>query len=161
MSTLKRLPMNKHLKCHLQMAVISAERSNCPRAKHGAVIFDPATHAVVSTGYNGAARGGGRLCGGEVCARDELQIPSGTSIEIGCCHAESNAIDNAARLGHRTDQMHIAVTAEPCMSCAKRIVQSGIKTVHCLGGRYTRNGLDFLRQHGVTVDEVSEDQWAE
>jgi dCMP deaminase len=46
-------------------------------------------------------------------------------------HSEQNAIANAARVGTPLEGCALLVTSHPCMSCAKTIVQAGIKQVVC------------------------------
>jgi deoxycytidylate deaminase len=44
---------------------------------------------------------------------------------------KANAIANAARVGTPLEGCALLVTSHPCMSCAKTIVQAGIKQVVC------------------------------
>jgi dCMP deaminase len=47
-------------------------------------------------------------------------------------HAERNAIYNAARIGIPIKNSSIYLTSGlPCVDCARGIVNSGIRTVHC------------------------------
>ena len=47
-------------------------------------------------------------------------------------HSERNAIYNAARIGISLKGSTIYMTCGlPCMDCARAIINSGIKTVHC------------------------------
>ncbi len=62
----------KHLQARIAQCLALAACSPCPRRKFGAVLLDPARNVVLMDGYNGAPRGGGRLCGGERCLRDGL-----------------------------------------------------------------------------------------
>lgn len=79
-------------------------------------------------------------------------IQSGTQTEIGCVHAEANVICNCAHDGVSTKGAWLFVTGEPCMACAKLIHHSGISKVFAVGGGYLgRNGVDYLRMHGVEV----------
>ena len=71
--------------------------SNCPRAQVGAFIVKD--NQPISQGFNGPPKGAAKLCGGAECRRDTLAIKSGTSTEIGCHHAEANAITQAAKNG--------------------------------------------------------------
>ena len=104
-------------------------------------------------GYNGGPRGGGRLCGGEVCLRDDEKIISGTRVEVGCHHAEMNVICNAAANGVPTDGAWLIVTGEPCMMCAKLIHHAGIEQVVIVeGGFMGANGVEYLKQHGIMVE---------
>ena len=142
----------KHLRLWIDLCRRMAEVSNCPRGKFGAIIVDEDSNTLVTSGYNGYLRHGSNLCGGlDECARDTRKIPSGTSIEVGCVHAEMNAILNAARETVSTKDKVIFVNGEPCEMCAKFIVQAGIRRVFVIGDVYKRNGLNILRGHKVPV----------
>lgn len=147
---------SKHLQARIQQCLAIAECSNCPRRKFGAVIVDPERNVVLIDGYNGAPRGGGSLCGGELCLRDEMKIPSGTSIEIGCHHAEMNALCNAAALGVAIKGAYLIVNGEPCLMCAKMLHHAGIARVICVTEGYAgKNGVSYLVGHGVEIVYVS------
>jgi dCMP deaminase len=106
-------------------------------------------------GYNGGPRGGGELCGGDVCLRETMNVQSGTRMEIGCHHAEMNVICNCAASGVATKGAWIVVTGEPCQMCAKMIHHAGVTRVIVVGGGYAgENGLEYLRRHGVEVETV-------
>jgi dCMP deaminase len=152
-SSLKR----KHLKLWIDLCRRIAAVSNCPRGKFGAIIVDEESNTLVTSGYNGYLRGGSNLCGGlDECAREARKIQSGTYIEIGCVHAEMNAILNSARETVSTKDKVLFVNGEPCEMCAKFIVQAGIKRVYVIGNVYRRNGLSILRAHRVKVNVVGE-----
>ena len=103
-------------------------------------------------GYNGGPRGGGELCGGEVCLRDTENVVSGTRVEVGCHHAEMNVICNAAANGVPTKNAWLIVTGEPCMMCAKLIHHAGVTRVIVVDGGFGGvNGVDYLISHGVVV----------
>lgn len=79
-------------------------------------------------------------------------IPSGGNVEVGCVHAEMNIICNCAHDGVPTKGTWLFVTGEPCLMCSKLIHHAGIVKVFAVGGGYMgRNGVDYLRQHGVEV----------
>lgn len=145
----------KHIRIRVEQCLALAKASNCPRRKFGALLLDPERNVVLMDGYNGGPRGGGRLCGGEVCLRDTMGVQSGTRMEIGCHHAEMNVICNAAANGVPTKGALLIVTGEPCMMCSKMIHHAGILTVLVVDGGYAgANGVDYLRQHGVDVRGV-------
>lgn len=122
--------------------------SPCPRGKVGAVIYDLETYAIISDGYNGPPRKGGNLCGGDICTRTEQGIQSGTACEVGCHHAEMNALLNALRLGHSTLGAGLIVTCEPCLMCAKMIHHAGIAKVLYLNKGYASlEGVEYLEEH--------------
>lgn len=143
---------DKHVKVRVEQCLALAKASNCPRRKFGAMLLDPERNVVLMDGYNGGPRGGGELCGGDVCLRDVQHVQSGTMMEIGCHHAEMNVVCNAAANGVRSAGAWLIVTGEPCMMCAKMIHHAGIVRVLVVEGGYAgANGVDYLRQHGVEV----------
>lgn len=105
---------DKHIKIRIEQCLALAKASNCPRRKFGALLIDPKRNVVLMDGYNGGPRGGGKLCGGNKCLRDEQNVASGTMTEIGCHHAEMNVICNAAANGVKTDGAWLIITGEPC-----------------------------------------------
>lgn len=146
---------DKHKQAYMKICDINAGLSEClKKDRHfGALIVDPDENTIVAGGYNGYIRGGSTHCGGEgICLRDTLGIKSGTRFEIGCIHAEENAITNAGRQGVSTVGKWLFVNGEPCMLCARRIVQSGIVKVVIRAGKYNNNGIDILEENGVEVE---------
>ncbi|MCK5547417.1 MAG: cytidine deaminase, partial [Thermoplasmata archaeon] len=117
---------DKHVKMWVSVCMDIAKVSNCPRGKFAALIIDEESNTLVASGYNGYLRGGAPLCGGEDCGRDAKGIESGKNIEIGCIHAEMNALVNCARETVSSQRKIMFVNGEPCVMCAKLIVQAGI-----------------------------------
>lgn len=135
----------------LEHAQLHASFSPCPRGHVGAWIIDPVTNSPISAGYNGPPRGAqGHLCGGEFCDRDTLAIESGTHTEIGCHHAESNALMNALRTGGNVRGAVIIVSKPPCLSCAKLIHHAGISAVYTVASKQYPEGTDYLDSVGVS-----------
>ena len=146
----------KHVRIRIEQCLALAKASNCPRRKFGALLLDPDRNVILMDGYNGGPRGGGHLCGGDVCLRDTMEIKSGTRMEIGCHHAEMNVICNAAANGVPTRGAWMIVTGEPCVMCAKLIHHSGIARVLVVDGGYAgENGVEYLRNHDVEVVPVA------
>lgn len=146
---------DKHIRARVEQCLVISSLSNCPRRKFGALLFDPVRNVDLISGYNGAARGGGELCGGDVCERERLQIASGTQVERGCHHAEMNALCNAAAHGIATAGAWLIVTGEPCLMCAKLLHHAGITKVLVVNKGYSGvNGVEYLKQHGVEVQLV-------
>lgn len=142
----------KHLKIRIEQCLALAKASNCPRAKFGSLLVDPDRNVILMDGYNGGPRGGGELCGGDVCLRDTENVVSGTRVEVGCHHAEMNVICNAAANGVSTKNAWLIVTGEPCMMCAKLIHHAGVTRVIVVDGGFGgANGVDYLNSHGVVV----------
>ncbi len=114
----------------MQIAEIVKTRSTCLRRQVGAVIVKD--NRMITTGYNGAPSGlkhCGELGG---CERERLGIPSGERHELcRALHAEQNAIIQAAKLGISTEGATIYVTLQPCVICAKMLINAGIvRIVH-------------------------------
>lgn len=147
---------DKHVAIRIEQCLALAKASNCPRRKFGALLVDPTRNVVLMDGYNGGPRGGGRLCGGETCLRDDLGVRSGERMEIGCHHAEMNVVCNAAANGVPTRGAWLIVTGEPCAMCAKMLHHAGIARVLVVEGGYLgANGVHYLRDHGVEVQSVA------
>jgi len=143
---------DKHIRIRIEQCLVLAKASNCPRRSFGALLLDPERNVVLMDGYNGGPRGGGHLCGGDICLRDQMGVPSGTRMEIGCHHAEMNVICNAAASGVACRGAWLIITGEPCVLCAKLIHHAGITRVMVVAGGYAgENGIPYLEGHGVEV----------
>jgi dCMP deaminase len=104
-----------------------ATRSTCLRRSVGAIIVRD--KRILSTGYNGSPRGLAH-CEETGCMRERLGIPSGQRQEI-CrgLHAEQNAIIQAALYGTTIEASTLYCTTQPCVTCAKMIINAGILRV--------------------------------
>ncbi|MBM3190687.1 MAG: cytidine deaminase [Chloroflexi bacterium] len=113
----------------MEIARQVATRSTCLRRQVGAVIVRD--KRILATGYNGAPRGLDH-CDVVGCLREQMGIPSGQRQEI-CrgLHAEQNAIIQAALHGVSVEEGTIYVTHQPCITCAKMIINAGIRRVVC------------------------------
>jgi len=113
----------------MEIARQVATRSTCLRRSVGALVVRD--KRILSTGYNGAPRGL-EHCDVVGCLREKLNIPSGQRQEI-CrgLHAEQNAIIQAALHGVSVEGGTIYVTHQPCITCAKMIINSGIVRAVC------------------------------
>ena len=122
--------MNKWDKRFMEMAELVSTWSSCYRTGRqvGAVIVK--NKRILTTGYNGAPSGVKSCVEKGVCMRDEMGVASGTRAEL-CyaVHAEQNAICQAAKLGISVEGATIYVTHQPCVICAKMIVNSGITRI--------------------------------
>ena len=117
----------------MDIAHVAASRSNCSRRQVAAVLVRD--RQVVSTGYNGTPRGV-RNCFEGGCPRCAGKAESGTMLdECLCTHAEQNAICQAAYYGTAIAGSTIYITISPCLTCAKLIINAGVKEV-VYGGDY-------------------------
>lgn len=114
----------------MELARVIANWASCyrPNRKIGCVIVK--NKRIVTTGYNGAPAGIKTCIERGECLREKLGIASGTRAEI-CyaIHAEQNAIIQAAKLGSSIEGATLYCTHQPCVICAKMIVNAGISRV--------------------------------
>jgi dCMP deaminase len=133
----------------MEIAHVVSTRANCSLRKVAAVIVSD--RRIISTGYNGTPRGVTNCFEGG-CPRCSGNAPSGTSLEeCICVHAEQNAICQAAYHGISVADATIYVTISPCLTCAKLIINAGIREV-VYGGDYafTEQTEKLLKEAGVT-----------
>lgn len=126
-----------------------ATRSTCLRRQVGAVIV--LDKRILATGYNGAPRGLPH-CDETGCLRSQLDIPSGQRQEIcRALHAEQNAFLQAALHGVSVAGGTIYVTLQPCVTCAKMIINAGIKRVICAQSYPDELARSFLAEAGIEL----------
>ena len=133
----------------MEIAEIVSKRSTCIKRKVGAVLVQD--NHIVSTGYNGAPSGL-KHCLDIGCLRQKLKIPSGHRHEL-CrgLHAEQNAIIQASLHGVSVRGGIMYVTNQPCIICAKMLINAGIKEIIISKGYPDKMAMDFLRQGKVRV----------
>lgn len=106
----------------LEVAEVIAKRGNCLRRQVGCVITD-INNYILSTGYNGVPKSFPH-CEAIGCSRNAV---SGKNMDsCNALHAEQNAI---ARLKEPLAAHTLYCTTEPCISCLKLILATGIKRV--------------------------------
>ncbi len=133
----------------MEIAHVAAKRSTCLRRQVGAVIVRE--NRILATGYNGAPKGVPH-CLDTGCRREELKIPSGQRHELcTAVHAEQNAIIQAAVHGVSIDGATMYTTTQPCVLCAKMIINAGIKRIVCEGEYPDQLAVAFLDAAGVEL----------
>ena len=104
-----------------------ASRTTCIRRSVGAVFVKD--KRILATGYNGAPS---KIehCISAGCIRERKNIPSGKHHEL-CrgLHAEQNAIIQAAKSGTNLCGSTLYCTTQPCIVCAKMLINTGIKEI--------------------------------
>lgn len=129
-------------KRYLRMAAIWAENSYCRRRQVGALIVKD--KMIISDGYNGTPSGFENIC-----EEDNVTKPY-------VLHAEANAITKIARSSNNSDGATLYVTDEPCIECAKLIIQAGIRRVVYARAYRLHDGLELLKRAGISVDFMPE-----
>lgn len=159
---------DKKVNRYLRWAQKISEESTCAHRHFGAVIVKD--DSIISTGYNGTARGC-LNCGVDIpCLKDVHNDPNNLQGVVGlneksrydncpAVHGEQNAIFNAGRIGVSLigATMYVAETHGrseiPCPMCRRYIIQSGIKDVY--------DGIpNNYRHYIVAIDFIEkENEW--
>ncbi len=130
----------------MQIAFTVAQRSTCDRAHVGAVLVRD--RRILTTGYNGSPAGlphcddVGHLMIDGHCVRT--------------LHAEQNAIIQAALHGVSIQGATAYVTHQPCLTCAKMIINAGIQRVIYAGDYPDEASRNFMHEAGVALIYYSE-----
>ncbi len=137
----------------LRIAELVSSRSTCLRRRVGAVIVKD--KRILSTGYNGAPSMI-EHCAAAECIREKLKIPSGERHEL-CrgLHGEQNAFLQAALHGTSLKDSVLYSTTQPCIICAKMIINAGIKEVVIRGDYPDKMAKEFLRKAKVIVRTIN------
>jgi dCMP deaminase len=132
-----------------RMAQLVASRSTCLRRHVGAVIVKD--RMVLSTGYNDTPRGVPN-CGDGGCARCASDAPTAVGLDTCLCiHAEMNCVIQAAYHGVSINGATIYVTHQPCLTCAKMLVNAGIRRVIFTGDYPDAAARTLMEDAGVEL----------
>ncbi len=129
----------------MSIALQVAKRSTCDRANVGAIIVKD--RRILTTGYNGSPAG--------LPHCDDV----GHLMVEGHCvrtlHAEQNAIIQAAYYGVSVQESTLYVTHQPCLNCAKMIINAGIRRVVFAGTYPDTLARQFLAEAGVGLQHFA------
>ena len=132
---------------YMEVVDVIARRSTCLRKRVGAMIV--VDRRILSHGYNGVVSGAEHCIDTGHCLKDL----AGREDYKPCVHAEQNAICLCAKRGLAVAGGTMYVNADPCLTCAKLIVSCAISRVIVRRDHHTNEGIEFLRRHGVQVEE--------
>ena len=135
----------KFKRAYMQTAQTFAELSSAQRLKVGCIIVKD--DRIISIGYNGMPAGWSNIC--ENVAEDGTLT---TKPEV--LHAESNAIAKLAKSAESGQGATLFVTHSPCLECAKLIYQSGITKIVYKDFYRNNNGLSFLENSGLELEQL-------
>lgn len=139
----------------MEMAKLAAKRSTCLRRQVGAVIVQD--KHVVATGYNGAPKGIPHCAEMGGCYREKNNVPSGERHELcRALHAEQNAIIQAATYAQGIDGATIYITHQPCVICAKMIINAGIERIVVNEGYPDQMSVDILEEAGLRIVKLQD-----
>lgn len=163
-------------KRYLRMARIWSENSYAIRRQVGALVVKD--RMIISDGYNGTPAGFENVCEDMTCEALSLSAkcyktarPIVESIDLmkrckECkyaklktkpyvLHAEANAISKLAKSLNNSEGATLYVTDEPCLDCAKMIIQAGIKRVVFWREYHSHEGTQLLLRAKIQIDQIS------
>jgi len=166
---------DKYKQLYMDWASRTAQLSHAVRLQVGAVIVK--NDSVLSYGYNGMPAGwdnecedkvwdsgaGGWLDPDEFNAKypyegwhegAERNVRYGLKTKPEVLHAETNAIAKLAKSTESGSDATMFITHSPCLDCAKLIFQSGIGSVFYRDSYRSEDGIQFLKQSGVKVEQL-------
>jgi len=160
----------KFKEAYMKTAEIFAELSYAERLHVGAIIVKD--DRIISIGYNGMPAGWNNNCEHKVymsCdaggwldvediehrwpfedTRGRYNLKSNPEV----LHAESNAIAKLAKSTESGSNATMFITHSPCLDCAKLIYQSGITGVIYRNSYRSDDGIVFLNNSGVKVEQL-------
>lgn len=135
----------------MNVAKVVEARASCLKRRVGAVLVRD--KQIISAGYNGTPKGT-KNCDEGGCKRCARRVSGeiGEGEELGncvCCHAEENAIIQAALHGTRTEGATLYTTLPPCTRCAKMIINAGIKKIVAIGDYRHVLGEELFKEAGI------------
>lgn len=141
----------------IEIMQVVSHRGTCDRGRAAAVLVKD--RRIISTGYVGAPMG--------IATCDEVGHLIKESVDpqgnrkVNCIrttHAEANAIALAAREGVATEGATMYCRMEPCLDCAKLMINAGVKKV-IAQKRYqaAETSREFLRYAGVELVVLEDD----
>ena len=125
-----------------QIVQMFATRSTCLKV-NGAILVKG--NRLISQGYNGSPPGQPHCIDLGECEVG----PDGGCIRT--IHAEANSICWAAKFGISTEGSTMFCTSSPCYTCAKLIINSGVKKVIYLDEYRDPHGVELLKECRIEV----------
>lgn len=141
----------------MEIASVVAKRATCDRGRSGCVIAR--NKQILVTGYVGAP------VGLPHCDEVGHQIKTITNEDgtvskhcVRTTHAEQNAICQAAKIGVSINGATLYCKMTPCSTCAKMIINAGIKSVVCQkryhAGKETE---EMFKMAGVNLEIINDE----
>ena len=145
----KRPPWDQYF---MDIATLVGKRATCVKRTVGAIIVKDSR--ILSTGYNGAPKGM-KHCDDVGCIRKEMSLPSGQRHEL-CrgLHAEQNAIIQAAVHGVEIGGATLYCTYQPCVICARMMINAGIKRLVFKGNYPDELAMHMLKDSKMKIDHL-------
>ena len=165
-------------KAYMECAYAIGRMSYAERKKVGAILVSP-EDGIISEGFNGTPTGFENVCefSEPGCVHDlYLDVATQKTRCFNCedswsmysresnkdreyklvtkpevLHAESNAITKVAKSTRSSRGATLYVTCQPCLECAKLIIQAGIVRVVFDEPYRLNDGIDLLNKAGINL----------
>lgn len=141
--------MNQQDLIYMQAAESFALLSKAQRKKVGAILVT--NQGVVIPGVNGTASGTSN-----VCEYTEYSIANISYLvtKPETIHAELNSILKCAKEGVSCLDSVLYTTLSPCLPCSAMLKQAGVKKVFYRELYRDENGVQYLLNNGVLVEQI-------
>jgi len=141
----------------MKVVEMVGSRGTCDRFRGGCVITRD--KRIIATGYNGSPIGAPH-CDDAGHEMHTVTNEDGTTSRhcIRTTHAEQNAICEAARMGIALEGGTLYCKMTPCYTCAKMIINAGIKRVVCAQDYHAgERSKEIFKEAGVEFSLLSEE----
>ena len=131
----------KHKVAYMKSAFNFAECSNATRLQVGAILVNDG--GIIAEGYNGLPLGMSGSC----------EDGSGNTLKE-VIHAEDNALRKVTRKSISSVGSIMFCTHSPCLQCAIKLVDAGVKEVYYAIDYRNRDGVEWLMKNEVIVNKL-------
>ncbi|MCK4249603.1 MAG: dCMP deaminase family protein, partial [Candidatus Omnitrophica bacterium] len=134
----------------MEITKLVATRSTCLRRQVGAILVKE--KRILATGYNGAPTGLKHCYDRGGCLRQKEKIPSGQRHELcRAIHAEMNVLLQASSYGVNIKGSTLYATNQPCILCAKMLINAGVKHVIISSGYPDPQAVAILKEAKIKI----------
>jgi dCMP deaminase len=141
----------------IKLAEMIGSRGTCDRGYAGALLVKD--KRILATGYAGSPVGLPHCS--EVGHEMHTVTGEDGAVSRHCirtAHAELNAIANAARVGVATNESTLYCKFVPCYTCAKTIINAGIKRVVALRDYHTaKQTKDVFKKANIKLEILNKE----
>lgn len=136
---------------YMNYAIKLSTKANCIKGKVGAILVKD--NKIIAEGVNSVPNGI-TPCTEETCIRKKLKLKSGENQEL-CfvVHAEQNAIIEALNNKKDIKGSTLYVTKQPCIICAKMLINIGIKRIVYLKAYPDQYSEALLNEAGIKIEK--------
>lgn len=140
---------------YMNYALNISTTANCIKGKVGAILVKD--NKIIAEGVNSVPNGI-TPCTEETCIRKKLNLKSGENQEL-CfvVHAEQNALIDALNNKVDVKDSTLYVTKQPCIICAKMLINAGIKKIIYLKEYPDKYSESLLNEAGIEINKFKGD----